>query len=68
MSSDEAGGLIPRQRVESPLTDDERAKLRGLVDELVSATEDRVFWLGQVRETALEIQRRMESMLGKEDE
>ncbi|QBI52544.1 hypothetical protein [Streptomonospora litoralis] len=50
------------------LTEAERRALRDLVDELIEATEDRVFWLGPVRETALEMQRRLGALLDTEEE
>ncbi|GAA4891681.1 hypothetical protein [Streptomonospora salina] len=67
MSADEAEPVVPRQRDGSELSPNERAELESLVDELVAATEDRVFWLGRVRETALEIQRRLGSLLDRGD-
>ncbi|MFD0772703.1 hypothetical protein ACFQZ2_02070 [Streptomonospora algeriensis] len=67
MSANGAEPVIPRQRDGFALTTDERAELQELVEELVSATEDRVFWLGRVRETALEIQRRLGGMLERAD-
>ncbi|MUL42539.1 hypothetical protein FZ103_15390 [Streptomonospora sp. PA3] len=67
MSAHDAEPLVPRQRDGFELTPAERTELQDLVDELVSATEDRVFWLGRVRETALEIQRRLGAMLESGD-
>lgn len=49
------------------LTAGERAELQALVDDLISATEDRVYWVGPVRDTALEIRRRMGNMLDHAD-
>ncbi|KII00007.1 hypothetical protein LP52_03400 [Streptomonospora alba] len=67
MSANDAESVIPRQRDGFELTRAERAELQELVEELVAATEDRVFWLGRVRETALEIQRRLGAMLDRAD-
>ncbi len=43
-------------RVGVYLTRDEIAALRALATDLVAATDDHVFWLGRVRDTALELQ------------
>ncbi|GAA4934390.1 hypothetical protein GCM10023224_13670 [Streptomonospora halophila] len=67
MSADGADPVVPRQRDGFSLTEHERSELHDLVDELVCATDDRVFWLGAVRETALEIQRRLRGMLDRAD-
>ncbi|GAA4944503.1 hypothetical protein GCM10023224_29460 [Streptomonospora halophila] len=63
MNADEHRALHPPSP-EYGLTEVERRALRDLLDELVDATEDRVFWLGRARETALEIKRRLAGLLG----
>lgn len=53
---------------EVALTDAERTALRDLLDELVEATEDRDYWLGRARETAMEIRHRLSDLLDRDDE
>ncbi|GAA3764574.1 hypothetical protein HDA32_005050 [Spinactinospora alkalitolerans] len=51
----------------SPLTPAERDALTALLDELISATDDREFWLGRVRETSLELRDKIAGMIGDEE-
>ncbi|KII00621.1 hypothetical protein LP52_00495 [Streptomonospora alba] len=62
MSADELRGAATPP-VAYALTDAERLALRDLLDEMVEATEDHVFWFGRAREAALEIRRRLTALL-----
>ncbi|MDT0304852.1 hypothetical protein [Streptomonospora wellingtoniae] len=62
MSADDHPAL-PLPSAEYGLTETERRALCDLLDELVEATEDRVFWFGRAREAALEIKRRLDTLL-----
>ncbi|MFD0773685.1 hypothetical protein ACFQZ2_07060 [Streptomonospora algeriensis] len=67
MNADEPrGAAIPP--VAYALTDAERLALRDLLDEMVEATDDHVFWFGRAREAALEIRRRLAALLDREEE
>ncbi|GAA4914633.1 hypothetical protein [Streptomonospora salina] len=57
----------PPPPADSALTDAERIALRDLLDEMVEATEDHVFWFGRAREAALEIRRRLGALLDDAD-
>lgn len=45
------------------LSPQERAVLHDLVDQLVEVTDNNTYWLGQVREIALELRARLDSWL-----